>query len=115
MNTLNASQTKQQVVAELVNNPPNDGPWTTGNQINNRVGHAQYDARDASGEWFVTMLFYAPRNARANARLMAAAPQLLEACQMALAQLETTMPESAWLVKIRSAIRAATGPIDLQQ
>jgi hypothetical protein len=46
---------------------------------------------------------------------MAAAPQLLEACQMALAQLETTMPESAWLGKIRNAIRTATGPIDLQQ
>jgi hypothetical protein len=112
MNIMNAAQAKQQVAAELVNNPPNDGPWTTGNQINNRVGHAQYDARDANGEWFVTMLFYAPSNARSNARLMAAAPQLLEACQMALAQLEVTMPQSAWLGQIRNAIRTATGPLE---
>jgi hypothetical protein len=112
MNTLNATQARQQAVEDAANNPANAGPWTTGNQINNRVGHAQYDARDANGEWFVTMLFYAPSNARSNARLMAAAPQLLEACQMALAQLEVAMPQSAWLGQIRNAIRTATGPLE---
>jgi hypothetical protein len=112
MNTPNAAQAKQQAVDYATNNPANAGPWTTGNQINNRFGHAEYTARDANGEQFVTMLFYAPRNARSNARLMAAAPQLLEACQMALAQLEATMPQSAWLGQIRNAIRTATGPLE---
>jgi hypothetical protein len=107
---MNAQQAKLQAFNDAVTNPANAGPWTTGNQINNRVGHAEYDARDANGDQFVTMLFYSPRNARSNARLMAAAPQLLEACQMALAQLEANMPQSN---KIRNAVAAAIGPTNL--
>jgi hypothetical protein len=80
---MNAAQAKQQVVEELVSNPPNDGPWTTGNQINDKHGWAYYNVRDALGDSFATLFFYAPKNSRSNARLMAAAPQMLSALREA--------------------------------
>lgn len=86
------------------------GPWAIDAGFLEAQGHAPLfqlfgtcDCGEPIGQITGTQ-----EEAEANARLIAAAPQLLEACQLALSE-AVADDQDEWYANMRKAIAAATG------
>ena len=89
------------------------GPWVV-ERSSEKSGWSGISVKAPSGAYLANLVFQLTENERANARLIAAAPALLRACQAASAYLcdpPSKFPENRAAAEeiIRAAIAAATG------
>ena len=94
---------------------PTQGPWSQSHRLNKR-GSYSTEVYDSNGEEIATLAWYPVKtefgigtNREANARLIAAAPELLEALQAVLEKYEYGNSMGTSLDDARAAIAKATG------